>query len=135
MEQSPIVTVNKGADPAVFIGIIYGAFLLTALFCFVNPFFKQLFIFSSVIAMIISVASCVSAYKDKENGIERDKPTQKRFFPKWTLHVFFIIMIGISAGLGLGYYFIAVCWVISWAAMWSGIQHIKATWKKEEDHA
>ena len=132
MKPTPTIIIEKDSNPAAFIGIIYGAFLLTALFCFVNPFFRQLFIFSSLIATIISVTGCVSAYKDKENGVERDRPTQKRFFPKWTFHVFYITMIIISAGLGLAYYLVAIAWLISWASMWSGVQHIKATWKKED---
>jgi len=132
MKKTPIVIINKDANPALFMGIVYGAFLILALFCFVNPFFKQLFIFSSFAAAVISVVACTSAYKDRENGVKRSKPKQKRFFPKWTLHVFFGIMIVISAGLELAYYLVAVAWVISWASMWSGIQHIKATWKEKE---
>lgn len=132
-KNSSVVTIDENSSPTLVISIYYGTFLIAALLCFVNPFFKNLLIFSSVVTTIISVIGCMSTYEDREKGVKRPRPKQKRFFPKWTFHAFFVVMIVITAGLELGYYFVSVCWVINWIMLYSSIQHIKATFEDEKE--
>jgi len=132
MKETPIVTINEDSNPVIVVSLFYGVFLIIALFSFVNPFFRHLLIFLSVLATITSVMGCFCSYDDKKNGIKRSRPKRRGVFPKWTFHVFFAIMIAVTAGLELGYYIIPVCWVISWVMLHSGIQHIKATYEDKE---
>jgi len=133
MKTTPTIIINKSANHVALVAIFYGIFLAITLLCFVNPFFQHLLIFLSVMTTIASVGGCIGAYNDKKNGVKRSRPTQKRFFPKWSLHAFFGFMIMITAGLKLGYYIVPLCWVISWVALYSGIQHIKATYEDEKE--
>lgn len=133
-KPTPTVIVKEDANITVILSIFFGGFLSLAVLSLVYPFFINIFMFSTVIITFFICATCVSAYNDKERGVRRVKPKQKTFFPKGTLHVFFIIMIVISAGMKLGYFIIAGCWLLSWIASYSLRIHLRATYIKETDN-
>jgi len=133
-KQTPTVIVTEKANITVILSIFFGGFLSLAVLSLVYPFFINIFMFSTIIFTLFICFACVSAYDDKEKGVKRVKPKQKVFFPKGTLHVFFIIMIAISAGLKLGYFSIAACWLLSWIASCSLRTHVRATYIKETDN-
>ncbi len=131
--NNPYITIGKNANPKAISVVFYGTTLLVLILALPFPFFRHVFTFGSIIMTGLCFAGAVMAHLDKENGVVRLRPKKKGFvFPKWFKPAFFLSVIGISAGLRLGWYLIPLCWVINWACIYSSGKHIDATYKEKD---
>jgi len=134
-KYTPKITINPDAKPNHFGHVFFGGFLLMAALALPIPFFRHTLTFSSVVVAGFAAVGCKLAYDDLKKGAVRIKPPTwgESTIPKWWKHWgFWLIMIGVTAGLRLGFYIVPVAWIVSWVAIHSMIKHIEATFKKEE---
>lgn len=111
--------------------IIIMPIVFLALSIYYGQFFRNIFMFFSVVLTVISCIAAVLALKDKERGIKRKLKRKPRPIPNWIEIPFFIGIIAITAGLKFGYYIIPSCWLITWIALANFDHLIKATYEEE----
>lgn len=95
------------------------------------PFFRHIVTFGTFIFTAFFFLGAMAAKDDRDAGVKRKRPEVTFKVPEWMPHVFFVIMILISAGLRLGWYLVPVCWLASWVFFYSLRAHIRATYIDE----
>jgi len=128
------IQISKDANAKMIALVFYGTFTLLALLALPFPFFRHVFTFASLVGTGFAIFISYSAYEDKKNKAKKNRPTNVFNPPAWFKPVFYISMIGISAGLRLGFYIVPIAWIITWAAMESMKMHMDACYNMKDDN-
>ena len=128
------ITINPDAKANYVAHLFIGISLALGILSIPFPFFRGILVFGSLIMAVILSLGCMAAYDDMKAGVRRIKPASwgKSSIPKWFKIVFFLFMIGVTAGLRMGFFLTPVCWVVIWVMITSMLSHIEATFVKEE---
>lgn len=109
--------------------LLMGAIIVLALLSIPVPFFRHVIFFGSSILAVLCVIGMVSASQNKEKFIKKIQAEPSAGLPKWAQPVFFLTMIGITAGLRIGWYITPMCWAVVWFTTFSIQQDIKTAKK------
>jgi len=133
--DNPYITMTENSKSGNLAVVFFGTSLTLAALAIPFPFFRGVFAFASIILAVFMAIGAVCAGKDFENGVKRVRPKKwgSSNIPKWFKIGFFLAMIGISAGLKLGFYLVPIAWLISWIAIYGMVKNIEKTFPPKID--
>ena len=94
----------------------------------VNPFFRNIFIFSTYLFTVVTIIAAFSAHEDAKNGVRREGPKKEHWLNSKRMHFIFVGVIVITAGLKMALFTTTLCWLISWACFYITNKAMKETY-------